>query len=77
MAEFKFKNSTTTLLVIFLAISIGVLTGVIGMTFIDNNKLFEPSELKKIAVLFTVELLFIIFIAKPAVRKLIIKNRKN
>jgi len=77
MSEFKFKNSTTTLLVILLAIGIGVLTTFIGMSFIDGNKIFEPSELKKLAVILVVELLFIIFIAKPAIRKLITKNHEK
>ena len=77
MAEYKFKSFTTTLLVIFIAISTGILTGVIGMRFIDGSKLFETSELLKLAILFTIELLFIIFVAKPAIRKVIFKNRKK
>ena len=67
----------TTLLVILIAISIGILTGIIGMSFIDGNKLFESSELIKLGVLISVELLFIIFIAKPTIRKLITKNSEK
>ena len=77
MKKFKLKDSTVTFLIIFLAISIGILTGVIGMSFINGDKLLEPSELKKLATLIIVELLFIIFIVKPTIRKLIIKNREK